>query len=73
MAGTVKTDLLAITILDADEAGAQATSPGVSVRALMDCLIKNRDDELRLATLIQTLLPSGTAKSAMATIVTDLS
>ena len=69
MAGTFKTDLLAVSILDADEA---AGPKGFSARALQDVILKERDDLLRKCNELSGKLPTGTAKTNMAAVIADL-
>lgn len=71
MAGTLKTDIA--TAVAALVAGDQAAMPtGYSVATQFEVLEKKRVEVERIAKEIQAYLPSGSAKTAMATIITDL-
>lgn len=74
MAGTLNTDLAAITILDADEASGQAATPGYSVRQQQQVINQLAADLKRAVSIQVAMMPAGTAKTAMAgTITTDVS
>lgn len=72
MANRAKTDALAVTILDADQAF-KATAVGVNLKQAQQALIHKIDDATRLAKVIDSFLDAGTAKTAIGVVVTDLS
>lgn len=74
MAGTLKTDLIAVrdALVSADQVGAGGLTVGVDPFALIDAMIKRVDDDLRICNEINRTLPSGSAKTAMAAVLTDL-
>ena len=71
MAGTLKTDLLAITMLAADQT-TNASGVGVNVKALQQALVVKAQDLLRDVNVLNAILPSGDAKTALGTVITDL-
>lgn len=70
MAGTIRTDLLAVSILTADQA---ACPLGYNAKQVQETILKKLRDAEFLARDLESRLPAGTAKTAMGTVLTDFS
>jgi hypothetical protein len=71
MAGQLRTDITAVAaaVISGDRSAMPA---GFNLDEALETLQKKRDDVARLAGTINGYLPSGSAKTAMGTVISDL-